>query len=122
MLDKVLNAVSVAIIGASKNKTKRGYQAIKTLKADGYEGGIYPVNPKEDMISGLKCYHDITQIPGDVDLALITTPARTIPSILRKCGEKKVAGAVIIAGGFRELGKEGRKLEQEVVKQPMKLE
>jgi len=50
MLDRVLNAKSVAIIGASKNKTKRGYQAIKTLLADGFEGDIYPVNPKEDKI------------------------------------------------------------------------
>jgi acetate---CoA ligase (ADP-forming) len=116
MLDKVLNAKSVAIIGASKSKTKRGYQAIKTLKSDGYEGEIYPVNPKEDMILGFKCYQDITQIEGDVDLALITTPARTIPAILRKCGEKKVSGAVIIAGGFRELGKEGKELETEVIK------
>ena len=116
MLDNVLDAKSVAIIGASRNKIKRGYQAIKTLKADGYEGEIYPVNPKEERILGLKCYQDITQIEGDVDLALITTPAGTIPSILRKCGEKKVSGAVIIAGGFRELGKEGKKLEGEVIK------
>ncbi len=115
MLDQVLNATSVAIIGASKSKTKRGYQAIKTLLADGFEGEIYPVNPKEDKILGLSCYKDITQIEGDVDLALITTPARTIPGILRKCGEKKVAGAVIIAGGFRELGDKGKELEQEVV-------
>ncbi len=115
MLENVLNAKSVAIIGASKNKTKRGYQAIKTLLADGYEGEIYPVNPKEDMILGICCYKDITQIDARVDLALITTPARTIPGILRKCGEKKVAGAVIIAGGFRELGAKGKELEQEVV-------
>ncbi|MCP3872299.1 MAG: acyl-CoA synthetase [Desulfobacteraceae bacterium] len=115
MLDKVLNAESVAIIGASKNKTKRGYQAIKTLLADGFEGDIYPVNPKEDRILGLKCYKDITQIEAPVNLALITTPARTIPGILRKCGEKKVSGAVIIAGGFRELGGKGKELEQEVV-------
>lgn len=115
MLDKVLNARSVAIIGASKNKTKRGYQAIKTLLSDGFEGEIYPVNPKEDMILGLRCYKDITDIEGPLDLALITTPARTIPGILRKCGEKKVAGAVIIAGGFRELGTKGKELESEVV-------
>ena len=115
MLDKVLNAKSVAIIGASKNKTKRGYQAIKTLLADGFEGQIYPVNPKEDMILGLRCYKDISDIEGPVDLALITTPARTIPDILRKCGEKKVSGAVIIAGGFRELGAKGKQLEQQVV-------
>lgn len=115
MLDKVLNAKSVAIIGASKNKTKRGYQAIKTLLADGFEGKIYPVNPKEDTILGIDCYKDITEIEGPVDLVLITTPARTIPGILRKCGEKHVAGAVIIAGGFRELGVKGKELEQEVV-------
>ena len=86
MLDRVLNAKSVAIIGASKNKTKRGYQAIKTLLADGFEGDIYPVNPKEDKILGLNCYKDITQIDAPIDLALITTPARTIPGILKKCG------------------------------------
>jgi acetyltransferase len=116
MLDKVLNAKSVAIIGASKNKTKRGYQAIKTLLADGFEGEIYPVNPKEDRILGLACYRDIMDIEGPVDLALITTPARTIPDILKRCGQKKVAGAVIIAGGFRELGDKGKDLEQAVVK------
>lgn len=116
MLDKVLNAKSVAIIGASRNKTKRGYQAIKTLLADGFEGQIYPVNPKEDMILGLPCYKDITDIEGTVDLALITTPARTIPGILKRCGEKGVAGAVLIAGGFRELGEKGKDLELDVVK------
>ena len=115
MLDRVLDAKSVAIIGASKNKTKRGYQAIKTLLADGYEGDIYPVNPKEDKILGLKCYKDITLIDAPIDLALITTPARTVPDILRKCGEKKVAGAIIIAGGFRELGEKGKQLESEAV-------
>lgn len=115
MLDRVLNAKSVAIIGASKNKTKRGYQAIKTLLADGFEGEIYPVNPNEDRILGLKCYKDIIQIDAPIDLALITTPARTIPDILRKCGEKKVAGAIIIAGGFRELGAKGKELELEAV-------
>ncbi|WP_300464750.1 acetate--CoA ligase [Desulfobacula sp.] len=115
MLENVLNAKSVAIIGASKNKTKRGFQAIKTLLADGYEGKIYPVNPKEEMILGIQCYKDISQIEAPIDLALITTPARTIPDILRKCGEKKVAGAVIIAGGFRELGAKGKALESEVV-------
>jgi acetate---CoA ligase (ADP-forming) len=115
MLEHVLNAKSVAIIGASRNKTKRGYQAIKTLLSDGFEGEIFPVNPKEDSILGLKCYKDITDIPDKVDLALITTPARTIPKILENCGAKGVAGAVIIAGGFRELGEKGRVLEQEMV-------
>ena len=114
-LHRVLNAESVAIIGASKNKTKRGYQAIVTLLEENYEGKIFPVNPKEKNILGFQCYKRITDIEDNVDLALITTPAKTIPDILRDCGKKGVAGAVLIAGGFREAGEEGKKLEREVV-------
>lgn len=115
MLGKVLDAKSVAIIGASKNPTKRGYQAIRTLQHEGYEGQIFPVNPKEDYILGIKCYKSVADIRDEVDLALITTPAKTIPSILQACGKKGVAGAVIVAGGFRELGDEGKRLEQAMV-------
>ena len=114
-LDKILNADSVAIIGASKIETKRGFQAIKTLLNEKYEGRIYPVNPKEKRILGLQCYPNVTDIPDPVDLALITTPARTIPAILADCGQKGIHGAVIIAGGFGELGAQGKKLEQELV-------
>ncbi len=115
-LEKVLDAESVAIVGASKSETKRGYQAIKTLLDQKFEGRIYPVNPKEKSILGFKCYAKVSDIEDPVDLALITTPAKTIPSILEDCGKKGVKGAVIIAGGFRELGKEGKQLEAEVVK------
>jgi len=114
-LDKILNAKSVAIIGASKDETKRGYQTIRTLLDERYEGNIYPVNPKEDSILGFKCYKNITDIKDPVDLALIATPARTLPFILADCGKKKVSGAVILAGGFGELGRRGKKLEDEVV-------
>lgn len=116
MLKKLLDASSVAIIGASKNPTKRGFQAIRTLQEEGYDGEIYPVNPKEDFVLGLKCYENITAIDQPVDLALITTPARTIPSLIEECGEKGVAGAVIVAGGFRELGGKGQELETQMLK------
>ncbi len=114
-LDKVLNAESVAIVGASKNETKRGYQAIRILLDEKFGGKIYPVNPKENSILGLKCYSKVSEIDGPVDMALITTPAKTIPAILDDCGKKKVHGAVIIAGGFGELGDEGKKLEKHMV-------
>ena len=114
-LDKVLNAESVAIVGASKNETKRGYQAIRILLDENYGGKIYPVNPKEKNILGIKCYPKVSAIEAPVDMALITTPAKTIPSILEDCGQKGVSGAVIIAGGFGELGKDGRKMEEQVV-------
>ena len=114
-LDKILNAESVAIVGASKDETKRGFQAIRTLVNEKYSGKLYPVNPKEKEILGFKCYQKVSEIEEPVDIALITTPARTIPAILADCGAKGVHGAVIIAGGFGELGHDGRKLEEEMV-------
>lgn len=110
-LDKVLNAESVAIVGASTSETKRGYQAIRILLDENFGGKIYPVNPKEKSILGLKCYPKVSAIESPVDMALITTPAKTIPAILDDCGKHGVQGAVIIAGGFGELGAEGRGLE-----------
>ena len=110
-LVKMLNAESVAVIGASKDETKRGYQAIRTLLDEKYEGKIYPVNPKEKRILGLQCYKSVTDIDAPVDLAMITTPAKTLPALLDECGRKGISGAVVIAGGFGELGAEGRQLE-----------
>ncbi len=114
-LDRLFKAESVAIIGASKDEAKRGYQAIKTLLDEKYEGRIYPVNPKEKSILGLKCYRSVSDIPEKIDLALITTPARTLKNILAECAEKGAAGAVVIAGGFGEMGEEGKILEEEIV-------
>ncbi len=119
-LQNLLNAESVAIVGASKNETKRGYQAIRILVDEKYEGKIYLVNPKEDRILGFPCYSKVSEIEEPVDMVLITTPAKTIPGILEDCGKKGVKGAVVIAGGFGELGMEGRKLEDEVVKAAQK--
>jgi len=114
-LEHVLNATSVAVVGASKKETKRGFQTIKTLLDQGFEGRIYPVNPKEKNILGLPCHNLVSAIEGPVEMVLITTPAKTIPGILRDCGKKGVAGAVIIAGGFGEMGKAGKDLEKEIV-------
>ncbi len=112
--DKILNANSIAVVGASKTITKRGYQAIKILLEEKYEGTIYGVNPKLESVLGVKCYPKVSAIKEPVDLALITTPAKTLPKVLEDCGQKGVAGAVIIAGGFGELGAEGKKLEAEM--------
>ena len=114
-LDAVLDAASVAVVGASKVETKRGFQTIRTLLNEKYDGEIYPVNPKEDTILGLKCFKQVSDIEGPVDLALIATPAKTLPSVLEDCGRKGVKGAVILAGGFGETGAEGRRLEDQVV-------
>ncbi len=115
MLERVMNADSVAVVGASKNPTKRGYQAIRTLLEEKYEGTIYPVNPKEKRILGLRCYKAVSEIEDPVDIVLVATPARTVAAVLAECGKKGVAGAIILAGGFGETGRDGRALENEVV-------
>ena len=114
-LERILNAESVAIIGASKNETKRGYQTIRTLLDEKYEGRIYPVNPKEKSILGIKCYKKVSDIEEPVDVALVATPAGTLPAVLEDCGQNGVSGAVVLAGGFGEMGPDGRKLESEMV-------
>ena len=113
-LERILNAESVAIIGASTNETKRGYQTIRTLLDEKYEGRIYPVNPKEQRILGFKCYKKVSDIKEPVDVALVATPAATLPAVLEDCGKIGVKGAVVLAGGFGEMGREGRQLESEM--------
>ena len=114
-LDKILNAESVAIVGASTNETKRGYQTIRTLLDEKYKGNIYPVNPKEESIMGFKCYKKVSDIEEPVDVALVCTPAGSLPAVLEDCGLKGVKGAVVLAAGFGETGVDGRKLENEMV-------
>jgi acetyltransferase len=85
------------------------------LVEEKFEGRIYPVNPKEDRIYGLKCFPSISDISDPVDVVLIATPAATVPRLIAECGQNGVAGVVVLAGGFREIGGEGRKLEAELL-------
>ncbi|MFH1845676.1 MAG: acetate--CoA ligase family protein [bacterium] len=110
-LDRIFKAQSVAVIGASKDEGERGYQVIKTLLEEKYEGQIYPINPHEDSILGLRCYRSISDIDRPIDVAFIATPAATVSGIIDKCCQARIAGAVIVAGGFGETGEEGRKVE-----------
>ena len=111
----LLDPASVAVIGASNNPLKRGCQAIQRLLAAGFSRPIYPVNPGEDEVLGLAAYPSIEAIEGPVDLALVVVPAAAVPAVLRECGAKGVAAAVVIAVGFGETGAAGRALEDEVV-------
>ena len=113
VLDRILNPRTVAVVGASNDPEKRGYRAIKTLMADEYQGEIIPINPREKKILDLDCYARLQDAPQEIDLALICTPARTVPDVVRQCGEKGVKGALLLAGGFSEASEEGRKLEEE---------
>ena len=104
----------VAIIGASNNREKRGYQAVTSLLQAAFAGGIYPVNPKGGDIRGVPVTKTVAEIEGDVDLALICTPANTVPDVLAECAQRNIAGAVVLALGFREIGAEGEALERKI--------
>lgn len=110
-LHGILNPDSIAIVGASTDPTKRGHTAVLGLVEAGYGGKIYPVNPRVDQVLGVPAVASLDDIPGPIDLALICTPAVTLPGILADCGRLGVKGAIILAAGFRETGEDGELLE-----------
>ena len=112
-LDPIFKPKSIAIVGASRDPRAIGHQCVKNLLDSKYKGKIYPVNPKADEVEGLKCYHSILDIPDEVDMALITIPAKIVPAVTEECGKKGVKGLVIIASGFSEIGR--KDLEDQVV-------
>ena len=115
LLHDFLAPDSIAIIGASADPTKRGFKALTGLLNDGYPGTIYPIHSSAFEIMGIKAYPSVTALPAAADMALICTPANTIPSLLKQCGENGIKGAIILASGFGEVDEAGAKLEQEVL-------
>ncbi|MEA4812952.1 MAG: acetate--CoA ligase family protein [Anaerolineaceae bacterium] len=104
ILTGLLKPKTIAVIGASATPGKIGHTVVSKLIESGYQGGIYPVNPKDPEILGLKAYASVTEIPYVVDLAVITIPARFVLDAVKQCGEKGVKGLSIITSGFSEVG------------------
>jgi len=103
------------MVGASKDERKTGGRFLKSLIGSGFKGKLYPVNPKESEIMGLINYRSVLDIPGEVDLAIVTVPATVVPQIMAECSQKGVRFAVVHSAGFSELGAEGKMLEEEIV-------
>jgi len=109
MLDSIFHPRSVAIIGASQGVTatgsvKIGTAALKYLVEHGFKGKVYPINPREKELMGLKCYKSIREVQGDVDLACIVVPSKACIATMKECAEKGVKAAVVFASGFAEIG------------------
>ena len=111
-LDVFFYPRSVAIVGASRDPKKVGYQILYNMKMR-YRGKLYPVNPRAEEILGLKCYRSVKDIPDEVDLAVISVPAPSVPQVVEECGEKGVKGVIVISAGFKEVG--NVELEQRLV-------
>jgi acetyl coenzyme A synthetase (ADP forming)-like protein len=103
-LDSFFKPKSIAVIGASNNTSKIGNAALKNILVSDYECKVYPVNPNEDYIMGLKCYKNINDVPGKVDLVLISVPAKIVIGVVSDCVKKNVGGIIIISSGFSEVG------------------
>jgi len=114
-LHAFFNPGAVAVIGASKKPGKVGNVLIKNIMHSGYQGAIFPVNPKEEEIEGFRCYPSIKDVPDEVDLAVIAVPAPTVNTVAEACGRAGVKFLIVISAGFKEIGTEGLEREKELV-------
>ncbi len=116
MMKNFFEPDSVAIIGASHKKGKLGRIILENFIYGNFKGNVYPVNPNTEPILGNDAYPNLKSIPEKVDLAVIATPAKTIPSILEECANAKIKSIVIISSGFSETGPVGKRLEHQCKK------
>jgi acetyltransferase len=114
-LDPVFSPKVVAVIGATESRGSVGRTVFQNLGRGGFEGTVYPVHPKRSSVLSVKAYPNIAAIPEKVDLAVITTPASSVPGLIRECAAVAVPGAVIISAGFKETGPGGAELERQVL-------
>jgi len=113
-MEAFFNPSGIALIGASAKKGRGGYKILKNLLA-GFKGGIYPVNPANAEIEGLKCYGSVLEVPDPVDLAIVFVPAAQVPAVVRQCVQRGIEAVIIESGGFAETGEEGKALQAELV-------
>ncbi len=116
-LDPIFAPKSVAVIGATEREGSVGRTIIWNLMSNSFGGAIFPVNPKRPSILGIKAYESIAAVPDPVDLAIIVTPAPTVPGLIKECVAVGVKGAIIISAGFKEIGPEGAALEQQILEE-----
>ena len=114
-LDRLFSPQSIAVFGASDRPNAVGTLVFENLIASGFHGQLYPINPKRDTLREMPCYPNIAAIGANVDLAVICTPAPTVPDIIQACGEHGVRTAIVISAGFSEGDGKGAVLERRML-------
>ena len=114
MLQRFFNPSSVAVVGASQNPAKIGYDILNNIIRYGYGGAVYPINPRAKEILGHKAYPDLASVPSKTDLAVVAVPGSAVIDVLEQCGKMGVDSVVVITAGFKETGPEGARLEEEL--------
>lgn len=113
-LDSIFAPRNVAVIGASEKQGSVGRTVLWNLVTNPFGGTVYPVNPRRSQVLGIRAYPTIADVPEKVDLAVLVTPAPTVPGLIRQCVECGVQGAIVISAGFKERGEEGLALEHQI--------
>ena len=113
-LDSIFKPHRIALIGVSSRPDSVGGIVLNNLVTGGFNGVIYPINPKRESVFGITCFKDIQSCPQVPDLAVIMTAAKFVPGLIRECGEAGVKGIIIMSAGFKESGEDGKKLEAEL--------
>src|SRR5437764_2505692 len=103
-MNRIMKPKAVAVIGASEQAGKIGNSVMKNLINGGYKGKIYPINPKDPEVMGIKAFKSVKDVPDTIDTAVFAVPAKFVAGALKECGEKKIAGAILIPSGFGETG------------------
>ena len=114
-LDVFFAPKTVAVIGATETANTVGRTILWNLVSNPFGGTVFPINPKRPSVLGVKAYKHISEVPEQVDLAVIVTPAASVPGIIHDCGEEGVKAAIVISAGFKEIGAEGKELERQVL-------
>lgn len=114
-LSTLFEPSTIAIFGASTREDSVAALVLNNIKSAGYAGKIFPINPKYTRLGSLKCYASLEQVKTLPELAIIATPAKTVPAIMESCGKSGVKTAIVLSAGFREAGEEGKRLEQSIV-------
>src|SRR5512139_999524 len=115
MLNLLFAPRGIAVIGASRDRTKLGYGVARNLIASHYPGAIHFINPKADRILGQPCHPSIEVAPDPIDLAVVIVPAPLVPQTIDACGRRGIRWAIIVSGGFRETNRAGAELEEQTV-------
>src|ERR1051326_4125732 len=105
---------TVAVIGATEKPASVGRTVLRNLLDQPFGATIFPINPNRPNVLGIRCYPNIASIGEPVDLAIVITPAATVPDVLRECVDSGVCGAIVISAGFAELGAEGKEREKRI--------
>jgi acyl-CoA synthetase (NDP forming) len=113
-MNRIMRPEAIAVIGASAEDGKIGNSVMKNLINGGFEGKIYPIHPKLAEVMGCKAFRSVKEVAGEIDVVVFAIPAPLVAGALRECGEKKIAGAVLIPSGFAETG--NLELQNEIVK------